>query len=52
MKYLVAIAALAAGPAIAHEAGAHLHPHGSEPAMMLALLALLAAGAVAWIGRR
>lgn len=36
---LIALATLAASPAVAHE-GAHVHPHGSEAWLALVLLSV------------
>lgn len=45
------ITALAASPALAH-GGAHLHPHGSEPFLLVGFLAVIGAIALGVFRRR
>ena len=40
--------AMAAGAARAHEAGVHVHPHGTEGWMALGVGLMVLAGFVAW----
>lgn len=48
-KAVVALGGLmVAGAAEAHEAGLHVHPHGSEGWMALAFGLVVMAGLVAW----
>jgi hypothetical protein len=43
---LAATAAMVAAPAVAHEAGAHMHPHGSEGWLAMTAAAVLVVAAL------
>lgn len=48
-KVVVAVVGVVvAGPVVAHDAGVHVHPHGSEGWMALAVGLVALAGLVAW----